>query len=257
MAADSLQRLQEIVARLRAPDGCPWDREQTHLTLRRELLEECHEVLDALDSGDAVELQEELGDLLLQVVMHAQIASEAGQFDLNAVARGIAEKLVRRHPHVFADADAKTTGAVLKNWERIKAEEKPERHSRLDGIPRGLPALARAQKIQTRAARAGFDWSDANQVVDKVREEWAEFDQARKEGNFEEQRGEFGDLLFSMVNLARHLGFDAEAELASAARKFETRFRNMETQALARGEKFDDLALEEKERLWEKAKADT
>lgn len=246
-----VERLKTIVDRLRGPDGCPWDQEQTHLSLRRELLEECHEVLEAIDSGSTEELREELGDLLLQVVMHCRIASEEGRFDLEAVASGIAGKLIRRHPHVFGETKVSDTAAVLRNWDRIKADEKPERRSRLDGVPKALPALARAQKIQVKAARAGFDWPDSTGVAAKVSEEWMELKEALEQGRKEEVREEFGDLLFSMVNLARSHGLEAEAELAAATRKFERRFRSMETASDTPLEELDPTALDQ---LWEAAK---
>ncbi len=247
-----------LVARLRAPDGCPWDREQDHLTLRPFLLEEAYEVYDALGSGSSPELADELGDLLLQIVLHAQYAAEAGVFDLSDVYRGIMSKIVRRHPHVFADERAGTAKEVLANWERIKAGErgaKPadrEMPAAFAGLSRSLPALAYAAEMQARAAGLGYDWPDVEGVIDKVAEEAVELlgaadDRARAE--------EFGDLLFVLVNLGRKLGVDPEAALRAASRKFASRFARVERMAESDGVALRALGLDELDGLWERAKS--
>src|ERR1700747_2994428 len=194
-----IDRLKQIVERLRSPDGCPWDREQTHESLKPHIIEECYELIDAIDEKDDQGMEEELGDLLLQVVLHAQMASEEGRFDFDAVADVISEKLICRHPHVFGDTKLATSDAVLKQWDAIKRGEKTDRESALDGVPRGLPGLAKAQKMQSKAARGGFDWPDAVGPLEKVKEEISEIEQA---GTGEKLAEELGDLLFSVVNFA-------------------------------------------------------
>jgi MazG family protein len=247
----STDRLREIVAKLRAPDGCPWDREQTHATLKPHLLEECYELIDAIDDQDDEALLEELGDVLLQVVLHAQMASEEGRFDFDQIADRIADKLVLRHPHVFGDKKLSTSEAVLRQWDVIKRSEKQERASTLDGVPRTLPALARAQKVQVKAARAGFDWPEAHDVVAKIREEISEIETAKDTGGLSE---ELGDLLFSIVNFARKRGLDAEDLLQTATAKFTRRFRTIETLAADRGIQLSTLSLPELDRFWEEVK---
>lgn len=250
-----IERLREIVARLRAPDGCPWDREQTHASLRGALLEETYELVDAIDHADDPNLREELGDLLLHVVMHAQIAGERGAFDFDAVAAEISEKLVRRHPHVFGGESAADTAEVLRNWEQIKRAEKTDRQSALDGVPRALPALMRAQKIQKKAARVGFDWALAEEVLEKLDEEVAELRAALASGNAVAVADETGDLLFSVVNLARKLGQDAELTLHAATDKFAARFRAVERAATAAGRRIEDHTTEELNAHWDAHKA--
>ena len=247
----STDRLREIVAKLRAPDGCPWDREQTHATLKPHLLEECYELIDAIDEQDDEALLEELGDVLLQVVLHAQMASEEGRFDFDQIADRIADKLVLRHPHVFGDKKLSTSEAVLRQWDVIKRSEKQERASTLDGVPRTLPALAKAQKVQVKAARAGFDWPEAHDVVAKIREEISEIETAKDTGGLSE---ELGDLLFSIVNFARKRGLDAEDLLQTATAKFTRRFRTIETLAADRGIQLSTLSLPELDRFWEEVK---
>lgn len=249
--ATSIDRLREIVARLRAPDGCPWDREQTHQTLKAHLLEECYELMDAIDAGNDTDLQEELGDLLLQVALHSQMASEEGRFDLDTVAEVVANKLVRRHPHVFGPNRLPNSEAVLKQWDVIKREEKQERDSILDGIPKALPALARAQKLQTRAARIGFDWDKAVEALVKVREEVEEIHQAAPDAVGEE----IGDLLFAVVNFARKNHLEAEQLLEAANAKFRHRFQSMEQLARERGLDLGSLNLTAMDRLWNEVKA--
>jgi MazG family protein len=251
MNSDSIQRLREIVARLRAPNGCPWDREQTHQSLKPHLLEECYELLEAIDAGDNGQLREELGDLLLQVALHAQIAAEAGRFSLDDVAEELADKLVRRHPHVFGENRLPDSDAVLKQWDQIKRDEKAERRSALDGVPLHLPALARAQKVQVKAARIGFDWADAAGALAKVREELVEAAEAAPP----ELEEEVGDLLFAVVNYARKRKVDAEQALLSATRKFSDRFHAVEGLAAARGLDVRSLSLEQLDALWDEVKA--
>ena len=247
----SIDRLREIVAKLRAPDGCPWDREQTHATLKPHLLEECYELIDAIDDQDDEAFLEELGDLLLQVVLHAQMASEEGRFHFDQVADKIADKLVRRHPHVFGDNKLPTSDAVLRQWDVIKRSEKQERKSILDGIPRTLPALAKAQKVQVKAARAGFDWTEAEDVLTKIREEISEIEAAQ---NLQQLSEELGDLLFSIVNFARKQNLDGEGLLQAATEKFSRRIRVMEGWSADKGTQLSKLSLEEMDQLWEEAK---
>jgi len=249
-----LDRLLRIMARLRAPDGCPWDREQSHATLRAAVIEEGYEVAAAISSGDGANLREELGDLLLQVVFHAQMASERGDWDFDAVATGIVEKLVRRHPHVFGSENAADSSEVLKRWEEIKREEKGAKAgSLLDGVSEGLPGLLRAEKIQKRAAKAGFDWSEVPPVIAKVREELAEVEAAMSDPVKVEE--EIGDLLFSVVNLARKLKVDGEVALQGATEKFSQRFRKIETIASQRGLALEKMSLAEMDAIWDEVKA--
>lgn len=245
----SLATLHDIIAHLRAPDGCPWDREQTHRSLRPNLLEEAYEVLEALDADDPDKLREELGDLLLQIVLHAQVAAEGGEFTLAEAIEGIIAKLKRRHPHVFGDVEVESVSEVLRNWERIKREE--GKGSMLAAIPAYLPALARSQEIQRRVARVGFDWHDNEGVLAKVVEEAEELTKA-EDGESREQ--EFGDLLFILVNLARWLGIDAESALREANRRFCQRFAQMESICAERGLDLNQMTLDEMNELWEEAK---
>jgi len=248
------QTLMDIIARLRAPGGCPWDREQTHESLKRNLLEESYEVIEAIDQGDPAVLSEELGDLLVQVAFHADIAKEAGDFQLEDVIREINAKLVRRHPHVFADGHAKDAREVERNWERIKAEErkaKGEIKSPVEGIPGDLPALAYAQLMQDRVGKAGFEWNDISGVLDKIVEEVAELKAAATP---EEKMHELGDLLFTMVNLTRWSGEHAEDVLRKANQRFGKRYLGMEKLAAERSLDFNSLSLNQKEELWQEAK---
>jgi tetrapyrrole methylase family protein/MazG family protein len=247
----SIDRLREIVAKLRAPDGCPWDREQTHATLKSHPLEECYELIDAIDDQDDEALLEELGDVLLQVVLHAQMATEEGRFDFDQIADRIADKLVLRHPHVFGENKLSTSDAVLRQWEAIKRSEKQDRKSIIDGIPRTLPALAKAQKVQKKAARAGFDWPEAGDVLAKIREEISEMEVAKDTDELSE---ELGDLLFSIVNFARKRSLDAEDLLQTATEKFTRRFRAIETLAAEKDIQLSALSLSELDRLWDEAK---
>jgi tetrapyrrole methylase family protein/MazG family protein len=243
--------LVDIIARLRGPDGCPWDREQTHASLREALLEECYEVLEALDEGDTRKLGEELGDLIMQVVFHAQMAAEAGKFDIGDVIRNINTKLVQRHPHVFGSLKVQDADEVLANWDELKKKERGGDTSILDNVPKQLPALSYSQEIQSRAARAGFDWENIEGIIDKLVEEVREF----KQTDSQEQRAlEFGDLLFTLVNLARRLGIDSESALREANRKFYRRFSYMEEVCRKRGVNFAELSFDKQNALWDEAK---
>jgi MazG family protein len=251
---NGVARLQEIVARLRAPDGCPWDREQTHSSLRALLVEECHEVIDAIERADDANLREELGDLLLHVVMHAQMGGERGAFTLEEIAATVCEKMIRRHPHVFGDKSVADSEAVLKQWEQIKREEKGASAGVLDGVATSLPALLRGQTLQKKAARVGFDWPDVEPVYEKLTEEIGEIREAVEKNDAAGIEAEIGDLLFSAVNLARKLGVDAETALAGANKRFSSRFRHIEQTLLADGRAFEGTSLEELDKLWEQAK---
>lgn len=253
-----LEQLRSVVSALRSPQGCPWDQEQTHASLRAGLLEEAYEVVAAIDSGDDLNLREELGDLLLQVVFHSQIAQEQNRFSLDAVALDIAQKLVRRHPHVFGSETARDSAAVLVRWEEIKNAEKEaaglkNSTSALDGVSPGLPALQHAAKIQKKAAAVGFDWDAPEPVLTKIEEETSEVRAALGEGGRHLEE-EIGDLLFAVVNLSRHARVDAEVALSRATRKFERRFRKMESLAAGRGEILAGQSLESQDRLWEEVK---
>lgn len=251
----SLSSFQDVIARLRAPGGCPWDRKQTHQTLRSELLEETYEVLAALDADDMEVLEEELGDLMLQILFHAQIAAEDGDFKLIDSTQHIIEKLVRRHPHVFGEEKVEDAEEVLQNWERIKREERGEEDfsSMLSGINRALPALSQAMEIQRRVARVGFDWSNAEPVSAKVEEELQEF---RHASDADERLAEMGDLLFALVNVARWHGIDAESALRQANQRFMERFAVLERRAQAQGTPLKEMTPEELDALWEQAKGE-
>jgi len=245
--------LVRVVAALRAPDGCPWDREQTHESLKPHLLEETYETLEAIDRADPAELREELGDLLLQVLMHSQIASETGAFDIYQVIQHLIEKLIARHPHVFGDAHAETAAQVLKNWDATKRQQKG-RNSVLDGVPRSMPALARAQEISKRAARVGFEWDSIDGVLHKLREEETELRQAIESGDSERIASELGDLLFTVVNIARHADIDAEQCLRQMVDRFTARFQWMESEAARQNRSLESLSPDEWEALWQQAK---
>ena len=252
---DALQRLRDVVHRLRAPGGCPWDREQTHASLVPHLLEEAYEVAEAIADGDPELICDELGDLLLQPVLHAEIASETGAFDLDRMAHVLTEKLIRRHPHVFGDADVQTSDAVLTQWDAIKRTEKGvEREPYLQGVGKGLPALMKAQKVQKKAARVGFDWPDAAPVLEKIKEETAELEEAVKSGKQNAVADEIGDLLFSVVNLARKLGVESEAALAAASKKFVRRFHAMEEKLIEDEKNLGELSLAEMDAVWDQVK---
>ena len=257
-----IDRLLEIMTRLRDPEtGCPWDVEQSFQTIAPYTIEEAYEVADAIEHGDMTALQEELGDLLLQVVYHAEMAREAGAFDFDAVAEEIADKMVSRHPHVFGDTEVADAQAQTRAWEEHKAAERRAKNgsgsdSALDNIPLPLPALVRAEKLGRRAARTGFDWPDPKQVVAKIEEELAELGQEiDRESDRERLAEELGDLMFASANLARHLGVDAEAALRHANAKFERRFRAMESRLAAEGKSPAQAGLTELERHWNEVKA--
>lgn len=243
--------LVDIIARLRAPEGCPWDRKQTHTSLRGNLLEECYEALEALDEGDPGKLCEELGDLLMQVVLHIQIATEAGEFKLGDVLNSINAKLIHRHPHIFGLLKVKDAEEVAVNWEVLKQEEKGADISMLDSVPKQMPALGYSQEIQRRAAQVGFDWEDVDGIIDKLAEEVGEFKRADSQ---EKKAGEFGDLLFTLANIARRLGIDLEAALRQANRRFYQRFTYMEELCRQRGVNIGALSFDEQNALWEEAK---
>jgi MazG family protein len=251
-----VQQLRAIVTRLRAPEGCPWDREQTHASLRAGLIEEAYEVVEAINQNDDENLCEELGDLLLQPIFHAQIAAEEGRFNFDDVARTVVEKLLRRHPHVFGEDQCADSAEVLRKWDDIKRAEKGGKAtSALDGISGGLPALMRAEKVQKKAARVGFDWNEIAPVLAKVREELAEVEAELPHGianpKIEE---EIGDLLFSVVNLARKLKVDGETALQRSTDKFGSRFRKVETLARERGLAMEKMSLAELDALWDEVK---
>jgi tetrapyrrole methylase family protein/MazG family protein len=255
----SFESFAEIVAHLRAPDGCPWDKEQTHESLRKHLLEESYEAITAIDSGNFADMREEFGDLLLQIVLQSQIANEEGQFNANQVIQGIHSKIVRRHPHVFGDLKLEGVQGVLANWEKLKEKErgekgrseKKEERGVLDGVPLALPALSQAQEYQDRAGRVGFDWPEIEGVLDKVREEIEEIKQA---GTDFELASEIGDLFFALVNVARWKNVDAESALRGTNLKFRKRFAYVEQAARKRGNGLSDLSLEQMDVLWNEAK---
>ncbi|MCP3979977.1 MAG: nucleoside triphosphate pyrophosphohydrolase [bacterium] len=260
---DGLDGLVAIMDRLREPGGCPWDREQTYETLRGYLIEECYEVAEALDHDDPVELCEELGDLLFQIVFLSRLAKEQGRFTVDDVVRGIAQKMIRRHPHVFGDASAETSDDVLVHWEAIKQREKAEAgkaapdRSVLDGVPSALPGLLKAQRLGAKASRVGFDWKRAEDVLEKIDEELAELRRAVESGDHDESREELGDLLFSLVNLARRLDIDPEGAIERANHKFGARFRWIERTLADGGREVAQTDLDRLEQLWAEAKAAT
>ncbi|MCI0438371.1 MAG: nucleoside triphosphate pyrophosphohydrolase [Chloroflexi bacterium] len=250
----SYEGLLQLIERLRGPDGCPWDREQTRESLKRQLIEECYELVEAIEENDVAKLVEEIGDVLFHLIFQIRIGEEKGEFTNEQVMGALIEKLVRRHPHVFGDVKVKDSDEVLANWQVIKQAEKmdgPGEASLLDGIPRQTPSLMYAQEIHKRAARVGFDWNDFQGVLDKVAEELEELENTQSD---EEREQEFGDLMLMMVNAARWLGVDAESALRKANAKFYRRFAAMERLSRERGLSFPDLSLDEKEALWQEAK---
>ena len=267
-SAMGFAKLCEIVATLRAPGGCPWDREQTHESLLPALIEEAYEVTEAARAKNDAHFREELGDLLLLVVMHAEIAQESGRFDIDNVLQEISEKLVRRHPHVFGTSDARDSGAVLKQWEAIKREEKKADSHYLASLPKALPALMRAQKAQSKAARVNFDWTEVRDVIAKVEEELREMkdaiakwhqhpaDDSRAGSPGHEIQDEIGDVLFAVVNLARKCKIDAESALQKATDKFVARFNRVEDELRKKGKRLGDVDLAEMDEIWERIKND-
>ena len=252
-----LDPLVKVMSRLRSPDGCPWDIEQSHATLRRYIIEEVYEVLEAIDEQDPTHLCEELGDLLLQIVFHARMAEEAGDFSMQDVVDTVTEKLIRRHPHVFGDISVQDAAEVIVNWDAIKRREKKQKpKSALDGVPQGLPALLRANKLQMKAAKVGFDWDDIAPVWDKVAEELAELRQAAAVGNPSEIEDELGDVVFAVVNLGRFLGVETEVALNRANNKFSRRFFQVEALLRQQGRKWQELDLAQMDELWLAVKAE-
>ncbi len=249
-AANQFQKLCEIVAKLRAPGGCPWDREQTHESLLPALIEEAYEAAEAARAKDDAHFREELGDLLLLVVMHAEIARENRRFDIGKIIREASDKLVRRHPHVFGTSDARDSGAVLKQWEAIKRAEKKADSHYLASLPKALPALVRAQKAQSKAARVNFDWADVRDVVAKLEEELRETKEAIASQDRARIEDEIGDVLFAVVNLTRKCKIDAESALQGGTDKFVTRFNQLEDEVKARGKKLGDVDLSEMDEIW-------
>ena len=265
-AADQFQKLCDIVAKLRAPGGCPWDREQTHESLLPALIEEAYEVAEAARAKNDAHFREELGDLLLLVVMHAEIASEAGRFNIDEVVREVSDKLIRRHPHVFGNSDTRDSGAVLKQWEAIKRAEKKADSHYLSSLPKALPALMRAQKAQSKAARVNFDWTEVRDVITKVEEEVGEMKEAivtlataSPSGGGQDRartEDEIGDVLFAVVNLARKCNIDAESALQGATGKFVERFNRLEDELKGRQKKLGDVDLAEMDAIWDRIKND-
>lgn len=251
---EKFAKLCDIVAKLRAPGGCPWDREQTNESLLPALIEEAYEVAEAARAQDDAHFREELGDLLLLVVMHAEIAAGAGRFNIEQVIDEVSNKLVRRHPHVFGTSDARDSGAVLKQWEAIKREEKKGDSHYLASLPKALPAAVRAQKAQSKAARVNFDWTEARDAMEKVEEELDETKEAIQSQQKEMSEDEIGDLLFAVVNLARKCNIDAESALQSATDKFVARFNRLEDNLKSRGKKLGDVDLEEMDAIWDEIK---
>jgi len=254
-STNNFAKLCDIVAKLRAPGGCPWDREQTHESLLPATIEEAYEVAEAARSQNAAHFREELGDLLLLVVMHAEIARESGQFKIDNVVEEITEKLIRRHPHVFGENNARDAGAVLKQWEAIKREEKKDDQHYLASLPRALPALMRAQKAQSKVARVNFDWTELRDVIAKVEEELGELKEAISSEDQKSIEDEIGDFLFAIVNLARKCKLDAETALQAATDKFVGRFNLLEDELRARGKKLGDVDLAELDAIWNQVKA--
>ena len=254
-AREEFQHLVDTIWRLRQPDGCPWDRKQTHESIAKNMIEEAYEAVDCIEAGDTAHLREELGDVLMQVVLHAQIAADAGEFTVADVARDIDAKLIRRHPHIFGDATADDADDVLQIWEQVKLQEKAEKPAEglLDSVPTGLPALMQAQKVSRKAAAVGFEWPDTDAVWEKVDEERAEF-QAEERGSAQAEM-EFGDLLFALVNVARKEGIDAESALRASTAKFRRRWAAMEAAAAESDVELEELSVHGLNDLWDSVKA--
>ena len=249
-----VDRFIAIVAKLRGPGGCPWDREQTHKSLLSCLLDESYEFFEAVEENDDGKMREELGDLLLQVVLHAQLAADDGKYTIEEVAADISEKLIRRHPHVFGEVGVSSSTEVLHNWEKIKKREKTHRRYIVDDIPEAMPALFRAEKMQRRVARVGFDWTEVKPVLDKVVEEFGEFSEAIERGNQDHAEEELGDIMFALVNVARHHKICAEDALRKTTHKFARRFRFIEDKITESGKDISETSLEEMDGIWEEAK---
>lgn len=253
---DDFDQLVELMARLRSPGGCPWDLQQTSRSLKPFLLEECYEVVEALDDGSPEKIREELGDVLFQIIFHARIAEEKGEFTIRDVIAGTVKKMTRRHPHVFGDVKLETEQEVLANWEEIKKRERgnEQRTSILEGVPKDLPSLLRAHRLQERAARVGFDWSRIEEVLPKLDEEIAEFKESLKQENAAGIEEELGDIFFVLVNISRFLGVNPEDALRKTISKFIHRFQYIEEHAANAGKSLNDMTLEEMDRLWEESK---
>ncbi len=254
--SDNLNALVELMARLRGPDGCPWDKKQTTDSLKPFLIEECYEVIDALEEGKPDKVREELGDLLFQIIFHARIAEEEGHFTMRDVISTNIEKMTRRHPHVFGDEKLSTDKEVLANWEEIKKKEKGYEHRKsiLEGVPRSMPSLIRAHRLQERAARVGFDWKHLNETLPKLDEEIAEFKESLKTEEAAKIEEELGDIFFMLVNISRFLDVDPEEALRKTIGKFIRRFRHIEESAADAGKSLNDMTIEEMEKLWQEAK---
>ena len=251
MGYENLEKLIDVVRTLRSPEGCQWDRAQTHKSLKPNMLEEAYEAVDAMDSGDMKHLREELGDVLLQVVLHAQIADDEKEFNIEDVAKGLTDKLIHRHPHVFGNTKVNSTQDIINNWEKLKQEEKQHRKSAMDGISKSQSALMSAQKISKKAVKTGFEWPNEESLYDCIYSEFEEFKQAEKEQDKDHMEEEFGDILFAVVNLARWNKIDAEQALLKANKKFMTRFRKMEELAV---KPLEQYSFEEYDALWQQAK---
>ena len=249
-----IQPLADVMRTLREPGGCPWDREQTHKSIRSNMIEEVYEYLEAVDADDVDGMREELGDVLMQVVFHARMAQEAGRFDLQDVIDEVVDKLIRRHPHVFGDTHVENSDDVLVNWEAIKKQEKQERKHVLDGVSQGLPALLRAYKLQSKAAKVGFDWQESESVWAKVQEELGELQEALQAGDKAAAESELGDVLFAVVNYARHNGIEPEVALDGTNNRFASRFNYVEKQVEASGKTWQDFTLTELDEFWDQAK---
>ena len=254
MKYPNLEKLVDIIAILRSENGCPWDREQTHKTLRPNMLEEAYEAVDAIDDGDVSNLREELGDVLLQVVLHAQIAKDNNEFDIEDVAKELSDKLIHRHPHVFGNAHVDSANDVVVNWDKLKQEEKTYRKSILDGISKSQSALMSAQKISKKVVKVGFEWQNVESLKDCIKSEYKEFEEAVESGDKEKMEDEMGDIFFATVNLARWYKIDAEQALLSANKKFTKRFKKMEE---LKTKPFEDYSFEEFNDLWKKAKIES
>ena len=252
MGYENLEKLIEVIRVLRSPEGCPWDREQTHDSLKRNMLEEAYEAVDAINANDMKHLKEELGDVLLQVLLHSQIASEENAFNIEDVAKELTDKLIHRHPHVFGDAKVDSADDVVTNWEKLKREEKPHRKSAMDGISKAQSALMSAQKISKKAVKTGFEWPDEEELYKCINSEFEEFKEAKQDNDKEHMEEEFGDILFAIVNLARWNKIDAEQALIKANNKFMKRFRKMEELAT---KPLEEYSFEEYDALWKKAKS--
>ncbi len=251
---EAFDRLLEIMDRLRSDEGCPWDREQTRETLKSYLIEEAYELLEALEEDDPEKIKEEIGDLLFQLVFHARIGKERGEFDMEDVLENIEAKMIARHPHVFGDKTVKDAQEVIKRWEELKKKEGKMKESVLEGIPESLPSLLRAHRVQERVARVGFDWDDTEPVVEKLEEEFSEFKEALYKKDMVEIENELGDILFSLVNLSRFVGVNPEEALRKTVTKFIGRFRYIERKAREAGRNLEEMSLEEMEALWQESK---